>query len=472
MKYCIKCGTQMDDHETKCHACGARMPVSYSNKISKAVNSKMIAILLALAILFMAGSFILAKQISPGARAYRALADGNIATALEIYKDKVEGRQRQTAVFVKKMGTYFSDLEAKYKEGGITDDEMKQKAKDMLAFNVEGITEKAKKYVSDIDAIQSVEKLVAVGDYKGAILKLKGIEHDSIKYEESQVKLNEVGGLFEEQVVAKIGDPKDIESSLVAIEELNDALNVMPENANLIDKKDIITSGYVNQVINGVGEPKTTEALASAIAMIQTAQGIAPGTVELDSQLNQIAEKYVQNISNEIDSAVKNYKYDVAKTLLQSAQSLLPSNDVVKQKAAYLEEHKPAELSELKVLVSHNYNVDEDGSAVDSFGNQYTSKNIAHINASYHDGYVTFNGGFTRLNGTIAVNDSSDNYAKMALVILDENGKELYRLDNIKRTTEPLKIDLDVSSAKQITFKVENTWATNYLLLIDFMLYK
>ena len=484
MKYCTKCGTRVEDNVTVCPNCGAVLPAGKGKqnveKENVKVKVRILPIILALigSLAVTAGSIFGSMQISPGMRASKELIGGDVTKAQEIYQNGVAGNSSQTKIFAKAVNDYMNDLEAAYQAGEIDNSELIAKLDVFLKFDVEGITDKATKYTADIQQILDAETLIAAKDYKGAIVQLRKIGEDSIKYDEAAKMLSGIISEYESEVIAEVGEPATLEDSERAIGTLKEAVELVPDNEVFTKKLSEISDAYVRQVLSLVGEPADNEGYANSITLLKSALEIDPSNVELTSKMDDLSAKYVNSVTALVDQKLDAFDYPGAEEAIAEAKKLLPDNQEIKEKADSLKDYKPFAMDGLKALDYKYFYIGDDQAfsrlPLDTFGNEYNGTNTAVMGSwGKFNAYATYNGGYRRLKGHVAVEDECDSGATLKLSVKDENGKVLKEWSGINRITDPWDIDVDVSGTTKVTISLDGEGSYDgYIILSDVFFYK
>ncbi len=166
-------------------------------------------------------------------------------------------------------------------------------------------------------------------------------------------------------------------------------------------------------------------------------------------------------------------EYLKALTILSNAQNVVNAPKFAAE-IEKINEVKPVYLCDIKCSNSGQYNQITSGTKLmDTIGNQYEPGNLFNLYckcssytryygfADYYLGYK-----YKTLTGTVAVDDKSDNTT--ASLIIEADNVQIYEI-SLSRSTEPVKISIDVTTVNWIKFKVVSEKNYDlYAILYDF----
>jgi hypothetical protein len=215
--------------------------------------------------------------------------------------------------------------------------------------------------------------------------------------------------------------------------------------------------------------------IASALAEItnyKETNGISENA-ELDTYAQKVSNEYVKMILERVTPLEEKEEYLKALTILSNAQNVVN----VPEFAAEIEkinEVKPVYLCDIKCSNSGQYNQITSGTKLmDTIGNQYEPGNLFNLYCKYSSytryyGFADYYLGYKykTLTGTVAVDDKSDNTT--ASLIIEADNVQIYEIP-LSRSTEPVKISIDVTTVNWIKFKVVSEKNYDlYAILYDF----
>ena len=370
---------------------------------------------------------VFAYKMYPAIKAYKALESGDYRTALEMFQEDIDVEGIARDYFRSKAFSYLKDIESRYKNGEILDEEMKAEMRNLIQFGIDSITIEGQKYIDDIEGVEAAYQCVKDADFGSAIEMLQRIEPDSIKYSEAQTLLNDV------------------------------------------------VDDYEAIIIDAVGMPTGVEACSEALAVLNGAIEVVPNSDCIKSKLAEVVGTYEGAIYEVVESSLAKFDFDKADSCLTEAEALIGDSSAVSELRTMLNDKKPVAMGSLKIVDNYRFrSLDSDGQ-IDSFGNEFAGSNSFQMGENYSkEAFAAYDGGYSVIRGTISVSDRAGTGSIMEFCITDENGNELFSIDNLQRIVGPVEVLCDVSSAKRIilVMKASSGWITNELLLKDFYFYK
>lgn len=215
--------------------------------------------------------------------------------------------------------------------------------------------------------------------------------------------------------------------------------------------------------------------IASALAEItnyKETNGISENA-ELDTYAQKVSNEYVKMILERVTPLEEKEEYLKALTILSNAQNVVNAPEFAAE-IEKINEVKPVYLCDIKCSNSGQYNQITSGTKLmDTIGNQYEPGNLFNLYCKYSSytryyGFADYYLGYKykTLTGTVAVDDKSDNTT--ASLIIEADNVQIYEIP-LSRSTEPVKISIDVTTVNWIKFKVVSEKNYDlYAILYDF----
>lgn len=272
-----------------------------------------------------------------------------------------------------------------------------------------------KKYKEKL--FSDAEAYASNGDYKNAV-----------NYLDSHVK--------------EFSDSEDIKNK---IQEYNEQYENAMLDESLTDTNEFIKNGdYYN-----------------ALEAIHEIENEYPDNKKLQELKESTENTYLDNLIPLIDEYIENQKYSDAYSVCNNALNLIPDSDELKKRMEIIEPLKPVLLSEIKISESEFFEqlTDHASSFEDVVGNRYNPGNLFRLHL-YHDGWggnedgyakIYLNAQYTKLKGTIAVDDESETGNCIVSVYGDD---QILFSGTFDRTSPPQDIEIDVTGKQWLEFTV------------------
>ncbi len=500
---------------------------------------------LALGIIFILAVCGLTYYLKSPARAVMLeLQDDDYAQAYSIYRDDIDGEAVQEFILKPLLKHEITDMVQKYEEGSLNFNSLVGRLGVILGFDMEKINDivyeqiiaaatsikkdyeaekcdfdsvceelnallslcndekKADEVMTILmelqvlkasrDAYAEAEKQYAEGNYGTALDQYAQVNESDDNYAAAQEKIAECTNEYRGQILNQTEAPETDEEYENAISLLKIALDVLPEDGELLARQNSLIEEYAAKLKSEALEQGTQlikeENYADAFALINKALKYNENDSELTSFLRSSQSAYESYIAEQVNDFTAVYDYASALDLLNTALSTLPDSTALAELLEQTEANQPVRLCDIKVAEAENYEqITELVVTEDSMGNRYNPENLFKASCSIWGsntnrggevkGYAKYylNGEYTKLMGTVVAADDSE-ITGCVLTIYGDS-KIIYISDVITRATSPLEIDLDVTGITWIHMEFSipeeaDACAWMRVLLADMMLYK
>lgn len=503
-------------------ATGSSDNVSSASKEKKAIKiagfskPKIIlsSILAGIVLIAIIASYIgISWYTNPEQKLYRALDSANCEEAYDIYKYDYEGED--TEKVIASVEECLEKIKSDYASGNIDYDTAKDKISTINNMNVSSThkaIQEATAYINKINnskkAFDTAEKYYKDGKYKDAIVKYGEVVEEDSNYKNAQIKLTESTNKYRSNEILaaeKYASDGDYDK---AINILETALKVIPEDAEITKKLSAhkgdrtneqkstalttaktkadngdYTGAYntINNIIKQNGEDDEltaalenyqdlviNEAITKASTQSESADYLgalrtinqAIKTVGEDETLATAAktyeDAYVTVVINQADQFMSNGDFDSAANMVETAIDEVNDSALI-DKSKEIEEKKPVSLSEMRLIDSRDWSVNE-GVPIDNFGNTHYSSytsilyNSNSFWAKYGDIYAEYRiyKKYKTLVGTVSnyqyINDGT------LRILADDVLVQTY---TIGKKTDPITFEIDVTDVDYIKFEVD-----------------
>lgn len=456
-----------------------------TTKKGKKIKRILCAIVVVVLIIGISGVVFYIK--SPARQIVSQVKKGEYTTVQQVYNSGVKDKFIQEIMLQKLVKKDCGNIVEEFKTNKISYDEANAKIEAYESLGDKKVAEylsKESKVLDDLntsmESYAKAEKLYESGKYAEALEKYALVVKEDDHYKDAQEKLSKCVESYREEILNKTENPSSQTDYESAIDTLNIALKIVPDDEKLTARLDELETGYADflkseALTNGtqyIQDGKFEE----LFELLSKACEKNSGDTELENLKKTAEDEFVKKVQTTVDEYVGNDDYDDAIKYLQSANKILADNTIITELLQKTQDNVPVELSSLKISESDLY---EEGANLtvneDSIGNVYSSGNLFKLMPSYsRAGYVTFyiKGDYSRLTGTIAVaDDSSKNPGKVS--IYDEKDKLLYTSGDMTRTTAPIKVDIDIKGVQWLKISAQSEHTSEFRCFIaDFMLYK
>ena len=404
---------------------------------------KIIAIAILVVILAVGGLYgwnWLQDKIDPANDVLVALDNGDADGALAIFRNDMKGESNSKLEtgLMQRLDTIDTD----YKANTIDYESASEKINTIETFGITGVATKLSGIKTGIDTLNksrfAFEAAVTFqdgGDYLEAIEQYRLVIESDENFAAAQDGIQQCSDEYRSEEISAAEKAASSGDYTRAMEIIDDALKILVDDTQLLQKKTLYEAKYV------------LKAIADA------------------------------------DALAKQGKHDDAVTLLQNASKSVPGNEDMAGKITEIQNSKPATLSEIKLIDSQKYEQKTD-IFEDSFGNKYYesfefnpatvgySRSKAYYNSEnkfseYHS-YAVYNvnNQYKTISADIVAQSGLDSNAIFLIEIYKDDGREpVWSTADYTVRTGAKNFSVDVSGATKITVAV---WVKNDTYRGDF----
>lgn len=509
MKYCKKCGKEMDNYMKFCPRCGtecsgggagmergrikirftdrpenndgrrtetAMGPGSgeYREKSGKKIREKVSAVpkkkiilfsvlALSLVVLITAGVLVLGWYTSAGQQVLRALDAGDYSAALAAVEraDDPKSIAKMTENLRKRIGEIKSD----FSQGAIPYETARMELTTIKNMGIKSISTEITEIQIFVEKLNesrtnfaTAESFFSTGDYKEAISHYRQVIEDDENYDAAAARLADSLERYREQSLNKAKEYADAELYANAINTLDEALTVIPNDAKLTEQKRLYEKSDV--------EKQKADALSEAAALarngdylgavkaLNSVMNTQSSDAELISAYNGYCDKYAAKVITTAEEKVKVKDFEGAISALNAALKEVPGNKKLAEKLEEVKSRQPVPITNLTAINSSRWGKWNSGSPKDPFGNDYSSACNYVIVTEYYwyeEGYVEYRlyGNYTTLTGMIAPYTEMQETSKGFLQVYVDDVL-VYTSKDVERKTDAFSFEVNVSGAEYI----------------------
>jgi len=259
---CKKCGNEIPDNSLFCNFCGDKIeknlelkledeekedmdikePKEFSkHEYKKNKNKLMMGIISVILIVAIAAIYGISSNKTN--TFLDALDDKNYDEAREVYNKEIRGDIEEEKKLTEKLEMKVDNIVGDFKANQISyDDAIKTLDEISNLGLLKNKTREAKRDISDIAESRAYFKRASEfeksGDYINALEEYNNvIEIDTENYSNAQVKIEELSEVYKKEVLTKIEEFAENNDYKSAISLIDDALNIFPNDSNLVTKK-------------------------------------------------------------------------------------------------------------------------------------------------------------------------------------------------------------------------------------------
>lgn len=433
--YCTKCGKKLEDDSQFCIYCGhkqeAPVPTPASGQPASSPPPKadpakapkppkkkkrlvpLIYIILAEVVALAAVAVVCYVWfLSPSARMNRALEQGNIQLAADLYYDHLYGETLPDKS-VELIRSAAARTMQDYTAGTLSYEDASNNLRDLEDFDAKGAED-------DLAAArQDVEDRYAVNN-----------------------------------LIAQAQESYAAEDYAAAIDGYSDALKRDESVQAAADGLEQAKKAYLAQIEKGADERLAQGDFEGATKYLQREGDALQDDAMLQSALDALQQRYVAQIGDAARAAAQGGDWDGALELIDGYTAQYSASAELEEVRTELVSQMPMTLKNLTQVSAQDVDVIKDA-ITDRWGNVYDGAVKFEANNDAF-GLYNLNGQYTRLTGTVFVSKDSSNGANVSFsVYLDE--KLVQHVENITVETAPIALDIDVSGATTLRITTAHT---------------
>lgn len=304
------------------------------------------------------------------------------------------------------------------------------------------------------------------------LLKPKG---DGANSEESSQKAAGEASVSEmaddkEEIVAKnstlseasaLADLGDYEG---AIKKIKDAQSIYGDDEEYQNAYNTYKEAYKSSILTEADTLAQQESYLEAYNTINDAIGLVGEESDLTAKATEYENKYAVVVIAQIDAYLSADDVTAAKSLMAEALNNAPNNTALKSKNEEVSKIVPKttiDMISMHTEKSEKYTIVGEEGIVDSYGNTYTT-NVIMFDAS-NNAYVRYdlNGAYQSFSGTVVASNSTGSNANINVGIFAD-GKLVYSLSNYTRQKPGEKVSLDLTGVRTLEIKTSNNGEYSY----------
>lgn len=354
MKYCKECGRKLKSSAEFCYACGAPCEIEddalymerkaawrrMSAPDAKAERRGMIADVWAVIICALLAIVVLFIYIMPARRAYTEALNGESEAAESLFVSSVQGSSFESFVMRLLVPRGASAIVSAYTDGNVTYDDAVSRLDQLAEFesplnNAEKAKERIERLRTSTEAWTEAQAYEAAGDYRSALISYRLVDENSAHYDEAVAKASEMEGLYKSEVITEVGTPSTDAEYEAAVNLLNDALTLLPDDKTLSDKltsiQQTFASGLKARAMTEANQYISQGYYKQAIDVLNNALEYNSSDRDLTQLLNTATKDYETWVQSQVSIYLGNDDRAGALALLERVRKDLPDDQIFQQ---------------------------------------------------------------------------------------------------------------------------------------------
>ncbi|MBQ9082409.1 MAG: NPCBM/NEW2 domain-containing protein [Clostridia bacterium] len=324
-------------------------------------------------------------------------------------------------------------------------------------------------------------------NYREALKNFRLVIESDANYDDARQKIARCEAAYRTEVLTAVQIPTTTAEYNEAVAALRAALEVLPEDAALLQRMQEVEATYESivrqEVLNAAYSYADSLNFRAALDVLNRALAEHADDAELLAAMNTVKAAYSTYTKKLVANCLAIRDYNTACAYLREACALMPEDEALKALLADIELSAPTGLHELTAEQTNRFEQITDGAVADVFGNSYNGPNLFRMSAKSGDwddadlGTVQYDltrqGGFIRLMGTVVM--AGDSSGSCGLQIYGD-GQLIYDGPILSRTSAPVRVDVPLTGVSRIEIRMnmeeDTREAMSVLLLSGFQLYQ
>lgn len=381
MKYCPKCGQEVKigtgsvDHGSgtifggsvsSSDESGSQVSIKPGDEKKNKKNKKekkgkkakriLCAIVALILIIGVSGAVFYVK--SPARQIVSLVKKGEYTSVQKLYDGEVKDKFIQEMMLQKLVKRDCDSSVEKFKKNEVSYDEVNKNIEAYKNFGDKKITEYLSKESKALDELNTsmesyakAEKLYESGKYAEALEKYALVVEDDDNYKDAQEKLSKCVKNYREEILNKTEKPSSQTDYESAIDTLNIALKIVPDDEKLTARLDELETGYA-ELLKSEALTNGTQYIQDGkfeelFELLKKACEKNSGDTELENLKKTAEDEFVKKVQTEVDGYVANENYDDAILCLNDAIELCTDNQELQKILENVEAEKPYYLLEV-----------------------------------------------------------------------------------------------------------------------------
>ncbi len=330
-------------------------------------------------------------------------------------------------------------------------------------------------------AYENAQRLISSNEFATAIVELRKVIQADGNYANAQTQLVNAVSSYKEAILTELASYDINKAYADAISKLNGALQVVPNDADILNKINDyhvkITAEQKARIDELIGEANKlvadSQAYEQAVATLTNALTQYPGNASLQAAIQNVTSDHIKHIVGQADALAIEKKYEDAIAVLESGASLYPGDATLEERMAGYREYLPEYLKNLNFLSEtngvENWDIAKNS---DNLGNIYINGGLLFEYENARRTYFT-NSKYSRFKGKIVLENYSKNESGISKIVVYSDGKVVYVSPGITQNVLPVKFDIDIAGCEQLSIELQDVsgWGIK-LGVVDAAFYK
>ncbi|GHU51770.1 hypothetical protein AGMMS49975_06230 [Clostridia bacterium] len=464
-------------------------PIEKTTKHPLPIKSKIIGsvALVAVLALIIGGSILKSHLDNPITKFKNAIAAGDYKKAKSLLDDDIRDNSKKKAEAATYLSNQAKAVTDKYLQDNGNYDDTLAKLTEYEKLNIisksdfEGYLSQVNEIKTSQSAYEAAQDMIKNKDYVGTIDNLRKVVQKDGNYTDAQSQLVKVVSDYKKSVFDTLTQYDDTKEYDKAISELERALKVVPNDADILAKidgyKDTIAKEQQSAVDAIIKEADALVAASNdyegAVKKLKEGQRKYAGNEALKTAVDNTNKGWVTFVLAAAGDFANNGEYEDAVRLLENWEDLNGKNAEITAKINEYTEFLPVDITTVKVSASGGFSLKDTlyDSVQNLYRNAYSTNSSNYVVGEYDlEFYV--NGNYKRFTGKLACHEKYDSDVPDQVVRIYADDQLIYTSKGINYKTKPFEFDVDISDAQYIIIKTKIPVFNNDIIFADGKLYK
>lgn len=253
---CDKCGNELSDESLFCNKCGAKNGVNTNQKMLFFKSRKWLYTLSVLVVIFIIAGVFFMVNSNPIHAFKNSIQDSSYKDAINIYDKEIKGNIKRETEVEKYLESDLMKIQQDFEEEKIDYDKAISKIEvikktELLASKVSDVQNNINALNNSRIAYRTGNELIKNDNIKDALIELKKVtEKDSKNYAKAKELIEKSSSTYKNIILNNADKAASNNKFEEALNEINQGLTIIPNDADLIAKKSVYEKKNEEQIAN------------------------------------------------------------------------------------------------------------------------------------------------------------------------------------------------------------------------------
>lgn len=398
--------------------------------------------------------------IQPNQRIMRAIDKGDYQNAYEIYNSS-EGLDNTK--ITKRINNKIQNIEEEFRLNNMEYAEANHRLDEIGLMKIDEIQTCIQETKQNIELLYesrinfaTAQNFEELNDYKNAIVCYRNVIPDDINYSTAQTKLKVLETSYVKQIMNEVEAHRNNGEYEKAIEELEIALGIVPDNQDLLTLQNICTVEYKEicgqQVIADAQQKYSSGEYQEAFKLLED-------YLKDGSEDKKAVDTYKDYIVQYANKLAEQRQYDEAISVVKRAAKYVPNDTTLSGLITDITNRKPVNIATLKIFNNGSWFNWNEKERADVFGNDYS--NVANYvvvrgtQAKVNKGAEYYiNKQYKSISGKVVPHSSIHDETEACIKIWSDD-VVVYTSPTIGIKTQPFEFEANIEGAEYIKIEIE-----------------